>query len=261
MNDLSPTEPNDAPEANPNTGIGGNNPPEPIAYDEAKHTEFAGKVNAFVGMSDRWVKTEITSEQLAEQLTDQIAGLRKLYKSIDKQRADDKRPWLDAGEAVQTAYKPLLDRVDAAGKKLKSHLSVYAAKKQREAEEEQRRQREEARKAEEAARLKAMEAEQSGSIDDQVEAEEAAKAAAKQAKAAAKPVSASIKSASGAGRTISTRTVKTAKIINQRQLFLAIQDEPEVLDVLQRVANRIIRAKGFGGTLNGVEIVETKSVA
>ena len=112
-----------------------------------------------------------------------------------------------------------------------------------------------------AGSVSARDAQQSGKIEDQVEAEKATKQAEKATKQAEKPVNTGVKSASGAGRTVSQRKTNKAVVTNPRQLFLAVQNEPEIIDALQRVANRIVRAKDFDGNLAGVDIkVETTVV-
>lgn len=246
---------------NPNTGIGGNNPPEPLPYDVGAFNEAEATADSFVSASDIWLKTDVTTEALAGQLADQITGLRTVYRAIEAERAAARKVHSDRADAVQAAYLPLLERLTASADRLKNHLADYAAKKAKAAEAERQRKAEEARLAQEEAAKKAAEVAKTESIDAQIEAEKAAKEAAKMTKAAAKPADTSIKSATGAGRTLSQRTIRTATVKNPKALFLHVMNEPEIADALQRVANRIVRAKGFSGELPGCDVITETTIA
>jgi len=262
---IEPTLPDDPIDAGPNlnTGIGGNNPPEPMPYDEDVFDTLKKKTDDFLAVSNQWVKIEITTETLAEQIADQIAGLRKVHKSVEDARKSAKEPYIKKGKEVDAAFNALKGLIEASAKTLKPRLEAYITK--RAAEDEAKRQEAiaKAKQAEDDARRKAFDAAQSERIEDQVDAEKAEKAAAKQAKAAAKPVSVAVKSASGGGRTISQRKRKVCEITNIRALFLHMQEAPEVRDVLQRLANAEANTAGFtlDDKIPGVKITETTSIA
>ena len=104
--------------------------------------------------------------------------------------------------------------------------------------------------AEAEAKRKAAEeqlrrAEMEQDIGAQVDAEAEAKAADKMATEAARPVKVSVPSASGVGRTVAERTIKTAVIQNPLQVFMALRRDPMVLDALHRAANAHVRAKDY----------------
>lgn len=257
----SPTLPNTASaEANDLPGLGHNNPPP---YDPDVLRELGQRTDAFVKASDAWLKTEITSDTLAGQLADQITGLRKVWKQVDTARTAQKKPHLDAGKAVDEAYKPLLTMLEKSADALKKLADGYAKKKRA---EEEARKAEEKRKADqiaEEARLKAMDAESSGSISAQVEAEEAQKRAAEAQKQAAAPVDTRIRSATGAGRTLAERRIKVVTVENYRQLFLHYQAHPQVRELLHRLATADARAASFpeGGTIPGCTITTELTIA
>lgn len=242
-------------------GIGHNQPPP---YDPEVLAAHAAKTDEFLKASQQWLNLpQIETEEHAGQLADQIDGLRGLYRKVDTARKDAKKPHDDAGKAVQDAFNPLLTKLKTAADKLKPKLAAYADAKAR-AEAEAKR------KAEEESRAKAAEAEaalkaaqEANDIGAQVEAEEAAKAAEKAQADAARKQSAGVKSASGAGRTMSLRTVKEVEITNINVLFMALRDDPEVRDTLHRVATRRVRASGYekGATLPGITVTERKVVA
>lgn len=256
-----PTGPreSDAPAAD--AAIGHNQGPEIPPYNESALEKAAASVDAFIKESDKWLTVVIDDEEQEGLLVDQIAGLSGLFKKVDATRIKYKKPHDDAGKAVQAAFTPLLNRIDQAKKRLKPIMDIWLAKKRAAAEEEQKAKAEAARKLEEDAKRKAIDAENTGSIDAKIEAEAAEKAAEKAKKDADKKIDVSAKSASGAGRTIAARTTRSGEIFNQNLLYMHYKDRPEVGEVLQRLANADIRAaKGEKIDIPGVKVVESKAV-
>ncbi len=255
-NPTSPTAP--SADQNERATIGDNKPP---VFSQEKLDEIKGRADAFMQVSNTWLEVDIETDHLAEQLNDQIAGLRKLHKEVDTLRKGEKKPYDDAAAAIQAAFNPLLKRLEAAGKALKPKVEKYLSEKQRKLDEQKRLEREEAERKAREAEEAAAKAAQSNDIDAQVEAEEAQKAAAAAQKAANKDARANIGSASGGGRTMSLRNRKVAQIKNPASLFLHYQNRPEVMDVLQRLANAEANAAGFEGKIPGCEIVTQKGAA
>lgn len=230
---------------NDEVGIGHNNPPEPMPYDETVLAELKDTSKKFVDVSNLWLKADVTTAELAGQLGDQIDGLRKLYKRIDDARTEAKAPYLKNGKTVDDAFNPIKSLVRASAEKLKPKLSIYLAAEEEKAEAEKAEAEKEAQRAEDLARVQKLEADNSGKIEDQVAADEQAKAAAKQVKAAAKPVKVAVKSSSGAGRTISARKRNSCEVTNIRHLFMYYQDREEVHELLLRLANAEANSVGF----------------
>jgi DNA repair exonuclease SbcCD ATPase subunit len=265
-----PTAPNPSTEQDPlgihedaNGMIGHNNPPEPLAYDPDAMSMLKSTTAAFVEASNLWLKIDITTEELASQLTDQLDGLRKLYKRAEDERTAAKKPHLDRGKAVDEAFNDVKALIQKAANSLKPKLADYVAQKEARLEEERQKKIAEANRIAEEARLKQLEAENANTVESQVEAEKAQKQADKAVKAAAKPVSAAVKSSSGAGRTMSTRTRKVCTVDNIRHLFMHYQDHEQVHELLARLANAEANAAGFpkDGKIPGVTINEVKSIA
>lgn len=241
--------------------IGANNPPP---YDPDVLAQFEATAADFLRVTQQWLSLEnIETEEHASQVTDQIDGLRGLWKKVDSARKDAKKPHDDAGKEVQAAFTPLLTKLQKAADALKPKLAAYASEKARREEEAKRKAEEEAhRQAEEAAKA-LREAEASGDIGAQVEAEEAAKAAEKAQKDAARKVDTGVKSASGAGRTMSLRKVKEVEVTNINVLFMALRDEPELQETLHRIATRRVRAAGYdeGEPLPGIKVTVREVMA
>lgn len=243
-------------------GPGHNNPP---AYDPEILKGLSETTTNFMDASQVWLDMEaIATEEHASQLTDQIDGLRGLWKKVDEARKTAKKPHDAAGQTVQDAFNPLLKKLKAAGDSLKPKLATYAEQKAREEEAkraEERRIAEEQTRAAEAAK---KEAEASGNIAAQIDAEEQAKAAEEAAKRAEQPVKTQVKSATGAGRTMAMRKIKEVEIENPRVLFLHYQNHPDVIDTLRRLATADVRAKGYdpeAKPIPGIKVTERNVMA
>lgn len=234
--------------------IGDNRPPP---YDPDVLAQFEATAADFLRVTKQWLSLEsIETEEHAGQVTDQIDGLRGLWKKVESARKAAKKPHDDAGNEVQAAFTPLLTKLQKAADALKPKLAAYASEKARRQEEAKRKVEDEARRQAEEAEKARREAEASGDIGAQVEAEEAALAAEKAQKDAARKVDTGVKSASGAGKTMSLRKVKEVTITNINVLFMALREEPEVQETLHRIATRRVRAAGYdkGERLPGINV-------
>ena len=240
--------------------IGHNNPPP---FDPDQHAAYVAQADEFIEATQKWLDLpEIASEDEASALTDQISGLRALFKQVDGARKDAKQPHLAASRAVDDAFKGITTKIETAANMLKKKLQPYLDRKAQFEAEQKRKQEEEARKAREAAEKAAREAEESNSLAAKFAAEEAAKAAEEAEKEAKRRADVNVKSATGAGRTMSLRTTRRAEITNIRTLFLHYQDRPEVREVLERLANADIRSKDVDESkIPGINIIEEKAVA
>ena len=222
-------------------GIGHNNPPP---YDPEALSEHKSKADEFLAVTQQWLGLEkIETEEHAAQVTDQLDGLRGLYKKVDGARKAAKKPHDDAGKAVQAAYSPILTKLQRAADALKPKLGAYVEAKARREAEAKRKAEDEARREAAAAERALREAEASGDISAQVEAEEKAKAAEKAAKEAQKAPD--------------TR-------VNINVLFLHYRDHPEVKALLQRLATADVRATGYDHAADpvpGITVTERKVMA
>ncbi len=244
------------------TATAGHNNPPP--YDVAALAEFDNKISDFNSAAKEWLDLgDIETEEQAEKLGDFITGTSKLIKKVDNQRSADKKPHLDAGREIDAEYNSRKSKLSAllvgSGKipGVKAILDRFLTKKQAELEAKQRAEQEEAERKAEAARLAALEAEQTNDLVAQDEAAKAQEEAEKAKAEAEKPTKARVGSASGGGRTISRRKVKTASILNINVAFMQFSDAPEVAEVLVMLANRKIRAVDWDGVdPKGFEVTE-----
>lgn len=217
------------------------------------------------GVSDAaaaWARAEITNDTKAGELKDFIDQTRALQKRVEERRKEDKEPHLKAGREVDAAYKDITAILERAMTIAKKPLQTYMLEKQREADEAQRKAAAEAREREEEARRAQQIAERNQSAAAQIEAERAAEAAKAAQKQANTPAKAKVASATGAGtKSTGLRTRRRAQIDNIRHAFMHYQTAPEVVDVIQRLADADIRAaKGEPITIPGVTIVTEKTL-
>lgn len=95
-----------------------------------------------------------------------------------------------------------------------------------------------------------------------IDAEAKAAEAKKEVSVAAKPVKASAGSASGGGRTMALRTVKTARIDDLRAVFLFFEKHPDVLETIQRLATAAVRASDYvEGSVPGITLITDQVAA
>lgn len=123
---------------------GHNNPPPLEAF--SLHIE-----ELFALASGSLAAGPVTTDEQEAALDMLLDDVRTAKKDADTQRAAEKKPHDDAGKAVQAAWKPLLDRCDAAVAAIKDALTPYREARQRAKDEAARKAREEAEAAQKAA--------------------------------------------------------------------------------------------------------------
>lgn len=146
-----------------------NNPPAHEAM--AMHIE-----ELFAMVSDTVAGATVSTDEQEAALDGLLDDLRTARKDADAKRAEEKKPHDDAAKAVQTKWKPLLDRCDMAANEIKRLLTPYRTAKLAAAEEAKRKVREEA-EARQAAAQAALR--QSDDLEARFAAEEDLKAARK----------------------------------------------------------------------------------
>lgn len=219
------------------SGVGHNHPPALEAHSLHIEDLFAMANSAGAVEDDR----------AEEQLDNLLDDLRTARKDADAERATEKRPHDEAAKAVQTKWKPLLDRCDLATLRIKKLLTPYREAKQRANDEAAKQAREEA----ERQQREAQAALKSDDLDEQLEAE-GKLAAAKKLTAVANKID---RSASG------LRTRWTHRIVSRADLLRHVKERyPEDLaDMLNEFARRKV-AEGVR-SMPGVEITPEKQAA
>lgn len=210
--------------------IGGNQPPPVEAFSlhiEELFSLVSGSVAAPVQTDEQ--------EAALDALLDDV---RKAKKDADAERAAEKKPHDDAAKAVQTAWKPLLDRCDKAAEAIKAALTPYRTAKQRAKDEAARIAREEA----EAKQRAAQEALRQS---DDLEARFAAEEQLKQAEKLAAQANRIDRSATG------LRTYQVADVTDRRALLEHVmRNDPDALtEWLAEYARKALPAQLPGVTI------------
>jgi hypothetical protein len=256
-------------------GIGHNAPPpesaklrtEPPLYDEAVFADLSARIDSFMAVSTEIrakVKANVEAGMpmlVGDQpgvLADQISGLRGVKKQVESAQKEAKKPWADKATAAYDAFKPFLERLDKALPAMLGILETHIEAERVKAEAAKALERAVAEQAQRDADEAMKAAAASGDLDAEAEVERLREDAAKLQKSAAKDVVVNVASASGAGRTISQREVKTPELVNLNLLYMHYRDNPKVAECLLALATAECRAKDFGdGTIPGVTIKKT----
>jgi hypothetical protein len=173
-----------------------NNPPA----GDAETDEIDSAIAAALAALGQPIATQADADRIGNHRD----RLLKLHKDQDAKREAEKRPHLEAGRAVDAKFKPILARIEDAGKKLRAVLTAWLN-----AEAE--------RKAAEAAALQ--------------------KAAPAGVTVEAAPVKAGT-----AGRATALRTVKSAVITDYGKALDYFAEASEVRALIQQLADRAARA-------------------
>lgn len=239
--------------------MGHNSPPETPPYDPIAFAATMAKAQEVADAAASWLDLgEIDTAEQSQMLTDFVAATRKIEKAIDAERAEAKRPHDAKVALVQGAYRRPLSILEKCLAKAKELQTGWLVKEAKRIAAEKARLAEEAAQKRAEAEAEAQRAALNNDIAGQVAAEGAAKEAAALEKAANRKETAKAGSYSGGGRTMALRTVKTAVIESRRQVIMHFQDHPDMIDLLQRLANAAVRA---GETVAGVTVKEVQVAA
>lgn len=221
--------------------IGGNSPPPLEAF--SLHIE-----ELFALVSGSIAAGPVANDEQEAALDALLDDIRKAKKDADATRADEKAPHLAASRAVDAAWKPLIDRCDAATTALKDALTPYREARQRAKDEAARKAREEA----EAAQRAAQEALRKS---DDLEERFAAEAELERASKLTARANRIDRSATG------LRTYWEAEITDRKAALVHyITARPDAFEALiQQLADA--DARGARGTVPGVVFHERKRAA
>ncbi len=229
--------------------IGGNGPPAFEAISLALEDAHTEALNFLDGGA-------IENQGQADAIGRIVSEVKRLRKDADEKRAEEKRPHDEAGKAVQTKWKPVLERADDIGRAAQAPLTAYLHRLEAE-------QREAARIARaEADRLaqEAIQAERAASGD--LAATEAARALTKAASTAAKDANRAEKAkahVTGAERAIGLRQSWVSVITDRRELLAHVMRHDP--DALTEFLAEYARKHAGPAQLPGVETTLQRKVA
>lgn len=231
---------------------------EPGANNPPPETTISLAVDALIKVADEWtVKvSKITDESTAAQARDFVAKIADEESVVETERMRQRRPHLDANEAIQKVFVPMATRLDLAKKKLLGILKTWQdAEKIRIAKEaagaEAARVKAEADAAEAAFAAKAADA----SIDDIVFAQEAQKTAkmATQTATTAAKAKPSIRG-NVVSRALPERTIWTAEIQDWSKVAAHFIGNTDLRAELQRLANAVARESKADFAISGATV-------
>lgn len=223
------------------TDIGGNCPPPEAAF--GLHID-----ELFSLLSDTLAGGEVDSDDKEAAIDGLMDDFRKAAKDADKARADEKKPILEAGKAVDAKWKPITEKADRGVTACKEALTPYRVAKQRAKDEA-------ARKAREEAAAKEMAAQEALRQSDDLEARFQAEKELEQAQKLAAVANKIGRSATG------LRTTWEAEIADKKAalLFYLNKFPDEFLNLIQTFADR--DARGARPAVPGVIYHERKKAA
>lgn len=220
--------------------LGHNNPPPVVAH--SLHIED------LFSLASGSTASPVTNDDQETALDGLLDQIRRARKDADDQRAIEKRPHDTAAAEVQKAWKPLLDRCDAATSAIKTALTPYRTAKQNAKDAAAREAREEAARQAKAAQDALREA-------DDLEARFAAEEKLKQASKLTAVANKIDRSATG------LRTYWEPEITDRRAALLHyIQRSPERFEALiEQLAAE--DARGARAPVPGITFHERKRAA
>lgn len=221
--------------------VGGNNPPADAVF--ALHVD-----ELFALLSDTLAGGEVTNDDQEEAIDALAKDFLKAKQDADKARAAEKKPHDDAAKAVQTKWKPIVDKAARGQCECLDALAPFRIAKQKAKDEAARKAREEA----EAKQRAAQEAlRQSDDLEARFQAEQQLEQA-KKLNAAANKID---RSASG------LRTYWEAEITDRSAaLRHYLQQHPEAfVELIQTLADR--DARGARPRVPGILYHEIKKAA
>lgn len=230
-------------------------PPAPVLRNvsadphEALTQEFQGEIE----LAQEFLRQPITTKDQADQAAIWAKKLATIAKKATDLHKVEKQPSLDEGRKVDDKWRDLKDGAADWGKRLKRHLDAWLLEQQRIEQDRQRAAREEAarKQAEAEAAARAV------SAGDEEAAKEAERKA-EEAAAAQRDTEARNATAGRTGARVALRTFTFAEVTDFDALLMALKDRPEIVEVVNTLANRAARS---GVELPGMSIKEEKRAA
>lgn len=234
---------------------GHNNPPEPTPLELAREAVEAVRTEAAHWLDGTAVETQAQADEVGKLM--RLAG--EAARAAEAWRVAEKAPHLEAGKAVDAAFKPIL----ADAERIKAGCSKLLAPWLQRQEQERQAALRLAREAEDAARRAAAEAARQaeastdlGALDASAEAAQRAREAETQAReiATSKPA---VETLEGSRR-VTLRSVWTGAVtdLSPALLHYLRTDKDAVLAAIQALVDRDVRAGAR--SIPGVTVTETK---
>lgn len=223
----------------------------PPAYDPAALAEVRERVEAFREGAAEWIAmSEISDPDTAAAHADFVGATRQLFEEAEAVRKAEKQPHLDAGRAVDDAFRPMADWLKSVKAKAAEVQKAWQTKERERRRAEKRELERQAREEAKAAQARADAGDASASVE--------LAAAEKRADAAADAAENVRVQSRGAGRAVTLRKRTTARLVKPMQGFMAFKDHPDVTALLEKLAAAEFRA---GRAPAGFERIEEEYAA
>lgn len=219
----------------PPAPIGHNLPPEADPLDRLQ-IEFLGEKEQV----DEMLAKAVGNQAEADRLAIWADRIQKIHKSVEEEKAVEKRPALDEVARIDRRWGPLLDTTEAYYKKAKSHLSPWLAELDRiETERQETATRNAAMLRAKAREMELAASQEGAGLKQRLEASivlEEALAAESEA----------VRRNPSAGRTnakVSLKKKMSALVFDYDIALQAMKDEPDIRSEVQRIANAYAKSK------------------
>ena len=232
-------------------GSGHNRPPDTV-HDLDAEAELRAEVENLATEATTWEAATVDGTNKGA-LSDFIQDAKALGKRIDDQRKTDKKPFADAGKAVDRTYNALSDALDEMVRPLEKKIGAWLIEEQRRRDEERRQADEAAAKAE-AEKRRIEEQAAAGNQDAQGmmnDAERKQTAAQDHAKSLAGK---GLASAKGEARAIGLKSWREVEVVDAAAAAEFLKAEPELLEALKKLGERRLRAFGKDVPLGSIDL-------
>lgn len=233
-----------------------------IGHNAPPVEQHALHINDLYDEAHNWLDgAPIENAEQADALGALLAKFREARSGADAQRVSEKKPHDDAAKAVQTAWKPLIDKCERAEKIAKNALGAWQLKLEAEQRAEAARLAREA----EAARIAAEEAARIARTTDRLDEAEGAEDALRAAKTAEQAATRADKAkplvGTGGGRSIGLRSYWIAELTDAAAALRHYREkDPDALKAwLVEQAQRDVNAGSRA--IPGIKIREDRRAA
>lgn len=215
-------------------------PPEEVAREDfdrellRERPDFLDKLADLEGSASR---AEVNDDVTLGRAGDLVNSLRDAQKHVDAVHGNVKRPYLEAGRAVDAKKNDLAERISRATNVVKQRSNKFL--NERAAQERAERERiaaEQRRQAAEAAAAQALRDEAAATDDAEAMAQVPIVAAPVAMPKAPEPVR------SDSGSTVSGKTVWRSQVTDYAAAFGEVSDNPKVREAIDKAIAALVRA-------------------
>jgi hypothetical protein len=216
---------------------------------------LAERIKDYATLALDWLqKSGIKDTVSKDKASNFRAKLIEFREEVKEMKDKEKRPHLDANEAIEKKYKPLITEADSAAATLREALTVYMRKEDQEAEEERKRLLKEAQDKALAERQRIEKEHAEKMRVDPIAAMTDAKPVLPEIPIELPPIK-KIQAGGQRGRKTSLRTQTKYVMVDYDKALLHCKDHETVRAAVEKVACAQAKA---GAAVPGIEAVEER---